>query len=79
MIFKLDKKEGSCCYEEWDKKSKSLVVCNETTNVKAGKNYICREHLPFALAMDKKADTRGKKNREITHADFIMYVDGCTE
>lgn len=80
MIFRVLEREGTCCYEEWSKSERKMVECGIITNIKAGNKYVCREHLPYALAMDgAKADTRSKKDKEITNADFMLLVDGCTK
>lgn len=79
MIFRLSRKEGDCCYQEWDRKEMVLVDCGRKSRVTVGKKYICREHLDFSLSMDSKADPRGKGDKEVTKVDFINYVDGCTQ
>ena len=77
MVFRLGKKQGTCCYEEWDYKTKKMVECGTRSKIKVGNKHICREHLDFSLSMDSNAEPKGKDNHDITKADFIRLVDGC--
>ena len=47
MIFKMKKKEPEkvCCYEEYDSKTKKMKAFGKHADYKAGRNFVCEEHV----------------------------------
>lgn len=52
-----------------------MVKCNCNSNIMAGKNYICKEHLNFALQSDRKPEVFNFTGKEITIKMFKSLVE----
>lgn len=62
MKYKMSDDLGSCCFELWDGK---LVCCNKPTYILAGKKYVCKEHLQYAVQGDRNPKLFNLEGKEV--------------
>jgi hypothetical protein len=75
MKYKLTEDSGKCNYEGYNPKTKSMQICGCVSNILAGKNYVCKEHLNFALQSDRKPQVYALDGKEILIKRFKQLVE----